>query len=217
MSKQHESQPDQAATEQQQLTKQGSARHPATAKVREMIASGNMDAKEIAAIVNAHPAAAKEIFALLHRTFGNQFASQVSALVGATPKMNASNFVIAPPDDAEEMMKAVAEAGEESGLGEPRDVATFDRSGEYMESRATVDGPAPEQKESTWVTKARRFNRAHADDVERFLGMTGDTCVDEATGEADPRKVARWQADHGVSPDGRVGDETVKAAAFTLG
>jgi peptidoglycan hydrolase-like protein with peptidoglycan-binding domain len=62
------------------------------------------------------------------------------------------------------------------------------------------------------VTKAQRYNRAHPDKVTSFLAMTGTSCVDEATGEADPRKVARWQADHGIPPDGRIGDQTIDAA-----
>ncbi|MBL0212646.1 MAG: hypothetical protein IPQ07_02050 [Myxococcales bacterium] len=62
------------------------------------------------------------------------------------------------------------------------------------------------------MTGARRYNRAHAAEVAEFLQATGNACVDESTGEADPYKVARWQADHGVPPDGRVGEQTLTAA-----
>jgi hypothetical protein len=201
---------------------------PATEMVRAMLARGQADPHAIADIMVAHPGARMEIFLLLHKTMGNAFANEVSR-------------------------HAVA-AG---GLGEARDVTTFDRPGEYMESRATIDGPpkseAPstfgeyqesratidhphadiekpayddggymearatidhphtEKAESPWVERARRFNRAHPDNVRAFLDSTGTSCVDEA-GEPDPKKVARWQADHGLSPDGRIGDQTVRAA-----
>lgn len=172
--------------------------------VRQMLARGNPDPKAIAEIVNAHPAARNEVFALLHQTLGNAFARHVSELCAAS-----------------------------GGLGETRDVTTFDKPGEYQESRATIDGPPKESAPSTfgeyqesratidqphaekaeapWVQRARRFNRAHADNVRAFLDSTGTSCADES-GEPDPQKVARWQADHGLSPDGRIGDQTVAAA-----
>ncbi len=53
--------------------------HAALATVRHMLARSHADPKAIAAIIEAHPAAANQIFALLHRTHGNRFVSQVSA------------------------------------------------------------------------------------------------------------------------------------------
>ena len=188
--------------------------------------------------------------------------------------------------------ETVIGASSDVKLGAPRDVAQFDMTGEYMESRATIEGPAPDltstttapptgevaksyelapqpdqpqgqpahqhghtdrainsydasreyrsvtsqqggvtverdanesensdaapaaapkKPEAKWVTGARRYNRAHAGQVAEFLKATGNACVDES-GEADPHKVARWQADHGVAPDGRVGEQTITAA-----
>lgn len=181
---------------------------PATAIVRQMLAGGRADPKAIADVMVAHPGARMEIFMLLHKTMGNAFASEVSR-------------------------QAIA-AG---GLGEPRDVATFDASSEYREARATIDQPRGEvveqvddggyrearatidhphltegKKEAPWMKRARSFNLAHADNVRAFLDSTGTSCIDEETGELDPNKVARWQKEHGLPPDGRVGDQTVAAA-----
>lgn len=164
-----------------------SAHQPAAAMVRQMLASGHMDPQAIAAIIEANPAARNEIFALLHTTAGNGFASQVSALVVA-----------------------------KGGLGAARDVVSFDQSSDYMESRATIEGPAeeaaPKKHGADWVAKAQRYNRANEVYVSTFRELTGTACVDESTGELDPRKIARWQADHGVPPDGRIGDQTISAA-----
>ena len=238
MTKQHH----EVATEQQAHGRDEaprSAGQPATAMVQQLLASGARDPKEVAAIIEAHPAAANEIFALLHRTAGNRFASEVSAIVVG-----------------------------KGGLGAPRDAVSFDQSSEYRESRATIDGPpkqeaeflalqeeifdadskeseflalqeeifdadskesasrfgadsssdqtadgpakaaAPKNRGGNWVTRAQRYNRAHAAEVAAFLEATGNACIDEATGEADPRKVARWQASNGLPPDGRIGRKT---------
>jgi hypothetical protein len=124
------------------------------------------------------------------------------------------------PRDQEQRDSPAKREPEKSALGEPREVLSFDSPGEFYDSRATVDVPheteerksPAKRKRSSWVERAQRYNRAHADVVSTFLEATGTQCVDEATGEVDPQKVARWQVDHGIPPDGRIGDNTVTAA-----
>ena len=206
MSRQQQSHPHEHVTDDKGQPPPRAQELPAVAMVRQMLASGNPDANAIAELVVAHPRAAHEIFTLLHRTLGNAFAGQVSSL-----------------------------AASHGGLGEARDVVSFDQSSDYQESRATIDGPpkatAPDtsgdyqesratidhphttaKADPPWVERARAFNRARPDNVRAFLDSTGKSCVDQATGEPDPQKVARWQADHGLSPDGRIGDQTVQTA-----
>ncbi len=181
----------QAATEHEQgheaNASSRTAQQPATAMVRQMLASGHMDPKAIAAIIEAHPGAANEIFAQLHAIAGNGFATEVSSLVVA-----------------------------KGGLGAARDVVSFDQSSEYMESRATIDAPAAEEAPKkhgvNWVAKAKQYNRDNDAYAATFRELTGTACVDATTGELDPRKIARWQVDHGVPPDGRIGDQTISAA-----
>lgn len=199
----------------------------ASANATQLLLAGGMDPKQIAHTIDAHPEAAHEILALLQNRFGNGFANQVLALVGGGSKapapMDATNFTIAPPHDLDvaAIMAEMDGPAPTSGLGEPRDVVTFDVSGEYQESRATIDNPVRTEDEAparagqpkgTWVTRAIQFNRAHADNVASFNAATANACVDPATGELDPQKVARWQADHGVKPDGRIGEHTITAA-----
>ena len=210
MSRQQATHQDGRATEENGQAQAGGFDLPATALVRQMLASGSADAGRIAQILATNPRASHEIFMLLHRTMGHSFANQVLTLATSNEERPAG------------------------GLGKPRDVVSFDVAGEYREARATIDGPpktaAPdtfgeyresratidhthtEKAEAPWVGRARRFNRAHPDNVRAFLDSTGTSCVDSETGELDPNRVARWQAEHGVSPDGRVGDQTVRAA-----
>jgi hypothetical protein len=64
--------------------------------------------------------------------------------------------------------------------------------------------------EPGWVVRARAFNAAHEDDVNLFNIATGFSCT--VHGRVDPAAVARWQAENGVDPDGRIGKGTADAA-----
>jgi hypothetical protein len=66
------------------------------------------------------------------------------------------------------------------------------------------------EKKSDWRSGARAYNGEHAALVEQFNAATNDACG--SGGEVDPDKVARWQQEHGVAPDGRVGQRTFHAA-----
>lgn len=80
---------------------------------------------------------------------------------------------------------------------------------------ATAGGTTSDKSEPGWVRRARIYNAKHKKDVEMFLSLTGSVCLD-AEGNLDPRLVARWQAEHGTQPDGRVGPNTVTAAIVAL-
>ena len=73
------------------------------------------------------------------------------------------------------------------------------------------DAPAAKAAESAWVTGARTYNAAHADLVSEFNDATAGSCLD-AGGQLDPQAVARWQRQHGVDADGKVGPHTLAAA-----
>lgn len=61
-----------------------------------------------------------------------------------------------------------------------------------------------------WRTGARAYNSSHRALVERFNAATQDSCG--SGGEVDPDRVAGWQREHHVEPDGRVGPRTAAAA-----
>jgi hypothetical protein len=256
MSRQQLTHQDDRAADDKGSEAKGSFAQPATAIVRQMLASGNADPRRIAQILATNPRASHEIFTLLNQTMGHSFANQVltfassneerpagglgkprdvasfdmssdiredRATIDGPPKMAApdtgSDFLMdsratidGPPKTAAPDTGSDFLMDSRATIDGPPKTATPDTGSDIREDRATIDHPHTEKKQAPWVGRARRFNRAHADNVRAFLDSTGNTCVDPETGEPDPQKVARWQADHGVSPDGRIGDETVRAA-----
>lgn len=203
--------------------KSGHPRAASRLTATELLLRGGMQPAQIAATIQAHPEEAAEILALLHDRFGNGFANQVMAIVSGAPAPTA-DVTIAPPHDLD--VAAIMDAVDPSptpALGEPRDVTTFDQSSDYREARATIDSPvttedepAHAEKAGSWVTRAIAYNRAHADLVAMFNQATNSSCIDPATGELDPQKVARWQVAAGAKPDGRVGESTVIAAQINV-
>jgi hypothetical protein len=74
-----------------------------------------------------------------------------------------------------------------------------------------ADGDAKSAAEPAWVASARTYNDAHAGLVSEFNDATAKSCLD-ASGQLDPQAVARWQRQHGVEADGKVGPHTLAAA-----
>lgn len=87
--------------------------------------------------------------------------------------------------------------------------------GQGAAQAAPKEGEGGEQ-EAAWIVGAKRYNAAHAEQVEEFNQHTKNACVGP-DGELDPRLVSDWQAAHGVTPDGRVGPMTVDAARRAAG
>lgn len=70
--------------------------------------------------------------------------------------------------------------------------------------------PRPAAAEPAWVASARAYNAAHSDLVDEFDDLTHHAVL--LDGDVHPRSVARWQADHGLAPDGKIGPHTVQKA-----
>lgn len=77
---------------------------------------------------------------------------------------------------------------------------------------ATEGGPAKPAHSAAWVTSAQAYNAAHADLVEEFNELTDDVCRLDGAGKVDVHAVSRWQAHHGLDPDGKIGPRTVAKA-----
>lgn len=218
MSKQERQHQDEQATEQRGQAAQPAASLPATAMVQAMLENGRADPKAVAAIVGANPRASHEIFTLLNRTVGNRFASEVLQLA------TSSNFEVAPPTDFAEMRRAAHAAAPDKEstaavamldanfeVTPPDDLDAVKQAMDEVAPEEPTHAAPPKNKQS-WVAKAQRYNLAHPLEVAQFLEITGNLCIDETTGEPDPRKIARWQVKHGVAPDGRVGSDTITTA-----
>lgn len=124
----------------------------------------------------------------------------------AAPKEEPAQQEETPPAVIEETSKAAADEvrGEKPQQDEAPTAVTA------QEAVENVEPVVEPEKESGWVVRAREWNAEHADDVARFLAATGGACT--VDGVLDPNLVAQWQARHGVSVDGRIGEQTVEAA-----
>jgi len=80
-----------------------------------------------------------------------------------------------------------------------------------MDDQAMPGTSAKPANEPAWVAGARTYNDAHAGLVSEFNDATANRCLD-ASGQLDPQAVARWQRQHGVDADGKVGPHTLAAA-----
>lgn len=74
--------------------------------------------------------------------------------------------------------------------------------------------PRPTQAAAApaWVAGARAYNAAHSELVDEFNELTSDVCRLDGEGKVDPQAVARWQRNHGLAADGKIGPHTVAAA-----
>jgi hypothetical protein len=79
--------------------------------------------------------------------------------------------------------------------------------------QTTAPAAAPKAAaEPAWVAGARAYNDTHAELVDEFNELTGDVCRLDGAGKVDPQAVARWQTNHGLAADGKIGPHTVATA-----
>ena len=138
-----------------------------------------------------------------------------SAASVATPEASSSASASASPmavhgatGPIEPVAAAVADVKQTVTAGPPLapEVAGDDEAEASGQAAAGATTAKP-----TWTDRARAYNRRNAKLVEQFDQATGGECAGD-DGEVDPTKVSRWQAGHGLAPDGRVGPLTAAAA-----
>lgn len=142
---------------------------------------------ELAQILRNHPEMFDAIVAEAVQYCGEQTVQAAVALVrnAAPPEQEPT-----PP----EQVQAESESGEASS-----------------ESSDTSTEEAPVQEEAGWVVRARAWNTNHLELSHEFNQLTSGACLG-ANGQLDPVLISNWQANNGVSPDGRVGHNTIAAA-----
>ena len=115
--------------------------HPATAQVRALLASG--DVKAIGEIIRNHREAEAQIYALLHKTKGNRFVTQVQQFSGIDqykPGAKPNNFEETMADLATKPSEQSAQAsgGEANGAQGPRPPAV-----DFAALRANAEDNSP--------------------------------------------------------------------------
>jgi hypothetical protein len=89
------------------------------------------------------------------------------------------------------------------------------RAGDEEDSSADARLAAARQRRMrqrrTESADAETFNRRHPDQVDEFNRLTANLCVAEG-GLPDVESVKKWQTEHGLDPDGKIGKRTIAAA-----
>ena len=83
----------------------------------------------------------------------------------------------------------------------------------YAPAAAPEAAPAPAAAAApAWVASAQTYNAAHRHLVDEFNELTLDVCRLDGEAQVDAMAVARWQRNHDLPADGKIGPHTVQKA-----
>jgi hypothetical protein len=176
----------------------GTAPDPHDWKNVELLVNSAENANDGALLLKGHPDLREQILDRLAVNLGVDIAAQARQIADAPPGGAAAK------PDAEAEKPPAAQAQEQGPT--PGDKPAG--STEELRDPELWDPNMP-----AWVSKALQYN-ALSDDLSReFDALTGHTCAYQADEIIlNPVKVARWQKEHDVPVDGRVGPKTLAAA-----
>jgi len=159
------------------------------------------DSKLLGQILKDNPDIHDQIVAQATRDLGEATVKEALAIArGEGPKEE-------PPTEVKEQV--------EQPEPTPPDVVQESAKEQVQKPEAKEPEPEPKVEEPGWVVRARAFNQTHSDLAWDFNQCTLGSCMG-ADGVLDPNLVAKWQADHNVPPDGRVGPHTLDAARIAM-
>ena len=93
-------------------------------------------------------------------------------------------------------------------------VASGDREAPDVSGRKKAAPQSRDPRAAKWqaiVQAATKYNAAHADLVAEFNKLTGGKCAGSNAGVS-VREVRKWQSEHGLSVDGKIGPKSIEAA-----
>lgn len=108
----------------------------------------------------------------------------------------------------------IQHSGEGAGISRENQAEIRAMVGEDTYKAPTAGPAAAHKAEPAWVVDANRYNDAHPGLVAEFNDLTNDVLALDDT-KIDPKLVARWQRDHGIAADGKIGPHTVATARAT--
>lgn len=149
-----------------------------------------LTSNDIALAIKGYPEFREKIITYAQDQVGADVVKEAIAIVDAPPPTSEPEPQAAPP---------VSEPGPTPG-----------------ESPATAPSvDVEEEKQPAWISRAREWNAVHADWAAEFSALTIDALRyhnEDGAFELDPVKVAHWQSEQGLDPDGKVGPKTLEAA-----
>lgn len=114
---------------------------------------------------------------------------------------------------------ATRQGGEFAPFGSDPELAGTEAHAGQGYAPAVAPAPAPEatpaaapEAAPAWVASAETYNAAHGHLVDEFNELTRDVCRLDAATQVDVKAVARWQSNHGLPADGKIGPMTVQKA-----
>lgn len=168
------------------------------------------DAEKLAEMLQLYPSLTGRILFFAASHMGNAAVQRAIALAKSWNTQGRSGSM--SRDEVREAMDGPAATLSDAEMRE----ALHDRSEEPRKGDETAaPKPAHAAAEPAWVAGARAYNAAHPELVDEFNELTSDVCRLDGEGKVDPQAVARWQSNHGLVPDGKIGPHTV-AKARTL-
>lgn len=165
------------------------------------------DANALAEMIQLYPSLNGAILAVAASHMGNAAVQRAIALVKTwTAKTDPGAL---SHDEVHTTMKDAADS--RPLKSNEMNAALHDASdAPVVTSPAAAPKPAA-APEPAWVGAARTYNRAHAELASEFDDLT-DHFMHDDDGALDPIAISRWQANHGLDPDGKIGPRTVATA-----
>ena len=172
----------------------------------EIVGMSPDDAGKLAEMLKLYPNLSGGILLFAASRMGNAFVQRAIAIAKSTKAQGN-----AAPLSRDEVRESIDGPGAPLS-GSEMIAALHDASDGPAKTAPPAAPRAAPAAEPAWVAGARAYNAAHSELVDEFNELTSDVCRLDGEGKVDPQAVARWQSNHGLAADGKIGPHTVAAA-----
>lgn len=165
------------------------------------------DARPLAEMLKLYPSLSGGILLFAASHLGNAFVQRAIAIAKGSKTQGRPAAM-----SRDEVRESIEGPAAPLSAAEMRGFLHDESDGPQKAEAPAAPKPTQAAAEPAWVAGARAYNAGHAELVDEFNELTGDVCRLDGEGKVDPQAVARWQTNHGLVPDGKIGPHTVAAA-----
>jgi hypothetical protein len=173
----------------------------------QIIGMSPADARPLAEMLKLYPSLSGGILLFAASHLGNAFVQRAIAIAKGSKTQGRPAAM-----SHDEVRESIEEPAAPLSAAEMRGFLHDESDGPQKAEPAAAPKPTQAAAEPAWVAGARTYNAAHAALVDEFNELTSDVCRLDGEGKVDPQAVARWQSNHGLVSDGKIGPHTVAAA-----